>query len=121
MPIISTQPGWAEQDSNIWRNNTCTAIELLHKTGLYNPQYIASIGIAYQMHSLVMVDAQLNSIYNSIIWCDSRAVKVSDDAAKKIGVEHCLNTMLNSPGNFTTSKLAWIKNISLMCMQEFTK
>lgn len=109
MPIISTQPGWAEQDPNIWWNNTCTAIELLHKTGLYNPQDIASIGIAYQMHGLVMVDAQLKSIYNSIIWCDSRAVELGDDAAKKIGVEHCLNTMLNTPGNFTASKLAWIK------------
>ena len=76
MPIISPQPGWAEQDPNIWWENTCIAIERLHNTRLYNPQDIASIGIAYQMHGLVMVDDQLNSIYNSIIWCDSRAIEI---------------------------------------------
>lgn len=109
MPIISPQPGWAEQNPNIWWENTCIAIERLHNTGLYNPQDIASIGIAYQMHGLVMVDDKLNSIYNSIIWCDSRAIEIGDVAAKKIGVENCLSSMLNTPGNFTASKLAWIK------------
>lgn len=109
MPIMSPQPGWAEQNPDIWWENTCIAIEQLHNTKLYNPQEITSIGIAYQMHGLVMVDEQLNSIYNSIIWCDSRAVAIGDVAAKEISIENCLSSMLNTPGNFTASKLAWIK------------
>ena len=104
MPIISPQPGWAEQNPDTWWENTCIAIEQLHNTGLYNPQDIASIGIAYQMHGLVMVDAQLNSIYNSIIWCDSRAVEIGDVTAKEIGIENCLTSMLNTPGNLHPPK-----------------
>ena len=45
----------------------------------------------------------------SIIWCDSRAVTCGDRAFRNIGEKQCLSHLLNSPGNFTASKLAWIK------------
>jgi xylulokinase len=107
--IISTNPGWAEQNPDTWWEQVQLAILKLHAQRKYNPQDIAAIGIAYQMHGLVMVDKDQQVLRNSIIWCDSRAVEIGDEAFEAIGKEKCLLHLLNSPGNFTASKLAWVK------------
>lgn len=107
--IISLKPGWAEQSPELWWEHVQSAILKLHATALYNSKDIAAIGIAYQMHGLVMVDKNQNVLRNSIIWCDSRAVEIGNKAFKEIGAEKCLSHLLNSPGNFTASKLAWVK------------
>lgn len=85
------------------------AILKLHAQHIYNPRDIAAIGVAYQMHGLVMVDKEQKVLRNSIIWCDSRAVETGNKAFEEIGKEKCLLRLLNSPGNFTASKLAWVK------------
>jgi xylulokinase len=108
-PIISPHPGWAEQDPESWWEQVRQAIGKLHHSRAYDPKNIAAIGIAYQMHGLVMVDKENNRIRNSIIWCDSRAVETGDQAFNAIGKEKCLHQLLNSPGNFTASKLGWVK------------
>lgn len=107
--ILAPHPGWAEQSPDQWWENVKQAILRCHNTGLYNPADIASIGIAYQMHGLVLIDKDQHVLRNSIIWCDSRAVEIGDKAFKAIGEERCLSRLLNSPGNFTASKLAWVK------------
>ncbi|MEO6150338.1 MAG: FGGY family carbohydrate kinase, partial [Mucilaginibacter sp.] len=108
-PIISLHSGWAEQAPDMWWEQTRQALKRCHATGKYNPADIAAIGIAYQMHGLVLVDKDQNVLRNSIIWCDSRAVELGDNAFDTIGHDVCLSHMLNSPGNFTASKLAWVK------------
>ena len=85
------------------------AILKCHAAGKYDPLDIAAIGIAYQMHGLVLVDKEQHVLRNSIIWCDSRAVEIGNKAFHEIGEEKCLSHLLNSPGNFTASKLAWVK------------
>ena len=107
--IIATQAGWAEQSPDTWWEHVQLAILKLHARRKYDPQDIAAIGIAYQMHGLVMVDKEQRSLRNSIIWCDSRAVETGDKAFESIGRDKCLLHLLNSPGNFTASKLAWVK------------
>jgi xylulokinase len=107
--IISVKPGWAEQSPELWWEHVQLAIMKLHAQRKYNPQDIGAIGIAYQMHGLVMVDKEQKVLRNSIIWCDSRAVEIGDKAFEAIGKEKCLLHLLNSPGNFTASKLAWVK------------
>lgn len=107
--IISPQPGWAEQRPDQWWADTQQAILKCHALGKYNPADIGAIGIAYQMHGLVLVDQNQDVIRNSIIWCDSRAVETGNKAFEKIGAEKSLSHLLNSPGNFTASKLAWVK------------
>ena len=107
--ISSPQMGWAEQDPEIWWNCIQQAILRCNSTGKYNPNDIQAIGIAYQMHGLVMVDRDLRILRPSIIWCDSRAVEIGKKAFEAIGAERCLSHLLNSPGNFTASKLAWVK------------
>lgn len=108
-PILSAKPGWAEQSPSDWWYYVNQAILQLHAGKTYNPHDISAIGIAYQMHGLVAVDKQKQVLRNSIIWCDSRAVSIGDEAFHAIGKQKCLTHLLNSPGNFTASKLAWVK------------
>jgi len=108
-PILSLNANWAEQDPKIWWENVQEAILKLNTTKLYNPASISAIGIAYQMHGLVCLDKDDQPLRNSIIWCDSRAVEIGNAAFDSIGHDHCLTHLLNSPGNFTASKLAWVK------------
>lgn len=107
--ILSEQPGWAEQDPATWWNYTKLAIQKLNSLGLYNPKNIGAIGIAYQMHGLVVVDKDYQPLRNSIIWCDSRAVEIGNTAFSELSSTGFLDAHLNSPGNFTASKLAWVK------------
>jgi xylulokinase len=107
--ITSLQPGWAEQSPDMWWEQAQKAIALCNSTKKYNPLDISAIGIAYQMHGLVLVDKDQKLLRDSIIWCDSRAVELGQQAFDAIGHEQCLSHLLNSPGNFTASKLAWVK------------
>lgn len=107
--IISRQPGWAEQNPETWWEYVQQAILRAHGSGAYNPSDIGAIGIAYQMHGLVLVDRDQKVLRDSIIWCDSRAVPYGDAAYATIGEGRSLQRLLNSPGNFTAAKLAWVK------------
>lgn len=107
--IISQQSGWAEQSPEMWWQNVQQAILKAHAKRLYDPKDIAAIGISYQMHGLVLVDRDQQVLRNSIIWCDSRAVPYGQAAFEHIGEQQCLSCLLNSPGNFTAAKLAWVK------------
>jgi len=107
--IVSRHPGWAEQSPEVWWENVQQAIRKAHATGRYNPADIAAIGIAYQMHGLVLVDKDQRVLRDSIIWCDSRAVPYGEKAFAAIGEAKSLEHLLNSPGNFTAAKLAWVK------------
>lgn len=107
--ILSLQSGWAEQSPDLWWENVQKAILICNEQKKYNPIDISAIGIAYQMHGLVIVDESQNSLRNSIIWCDSRAVDIGEQALQSLGEEKALASLLNSPGNFTAAKLAWVK------------
>ncbi|HVU94984.1 MAG TPA: FGGY family carbohydrate kinase [Puia sp.] len=107
--IVVREPGWAEQSPEGWWQYVQEAIRRVNGSGAYDPQDIAAIGIAYQMHGLVLVDKDQRVLRDSIIWCDSRAVPYGDRAFAGIGEKRCLERLLNSPGNFTAAKLAWVK------------
>ena len=107
--IISMQKGWAEQSPEMWWHNVQQAILKAHSLKRYDPKNIGAIGIAYQMHGLVCVDKNQQVLRDSIIWCDSRAVDIGNRAFEVIGHKKCLQHLLNSPGNFTAAKLAWVK------------
>ena len=108
-PIIAVKPGWAEQEPSSWWENLKLATSDLMKTSAVDPYDIKAIGISYQMHGLVCVDKDMNPLRPSIIWCDSRAVPYGQKAFDELGHETCLSRLLNSPGNFTASKLKWVK------------
>ena len=107
--IIAVKQGWAEQEpANWWENLKLSTNAIMAESGV-KPEDIKAIGISYQMHGLVCVDKDQNVLRPAIIWCDSRAVPYGQKAFQTIGEEKCLSHLLNSPGNFTASKLAWIK------------
>lgn len=108
-PIKALKAGWAEQDPLMWWNNAKLALgKVMADSGAHGDDIMA-IGISYQMHGLVCVDKNQEVLRDSIIWCDSRAVPYGDRAFHDLGAERCLGNLLNSPGNFTASKLAWVK------------
>jgi xylulokinase len=111
MKINSPQSGWAEQHPDEWWRHVVSATGKIlkgNKIKVKTPEVIA-IGISYQMHGLVAVDKNLKVLRSSIIWCDSRAVEIGNKAFRDLGESYCLENYLNSPGNFTASKLRWVK------------
>jgi xylulokinase len=109
MAIAAPRPGWAEQDPAEWWTQAVAATRAaIARSGLPGAS-VASVGISYQMHGLVVVDRAQRVLRPAIIWCDGRAVAIGERAFSEIGRLSCLARLLNSPGNFTASKLRWVK------------
>lgn len=110
MEMLSRQSGWAEQQPELWWQNLAYATRELLSSSEVHASDVKAIGISYQMHGLVLVDKNQHVLRPSIIWCDSRAVNIGEKALEDLGEEKCLVNLLNSPGNFTASKLKWVKD-----------
>jgi xylulokinase len=110
MKINSPHPDWAEQQPDSWWLNVVSATKKILSKNDLGDYEILGIGISYQMHGLVLVDKNREVLRPSIIWCDSRAVEIGDKAFSDLGSDYCLVNFLNSPGNFTASKLKWVKD-----------
>ena len=110
LEITALKDGWAEQDPQVWWQHVKKATAKIKAQTDFDPSDIKAVGISYQMHGLVTVDKAHNVLRPAIIWCDSRAVEIGNKAAEQIGEEKCLKNLLNLPGNFTASKLKWVKD-----------
>lgn len=121
MPMQAPQPGWAEQDPETWWHELITAMRQLGKRFPFEKTDIIAIGISYQMHGLVCVDKDGSVLRPAIIWCDSRAVPYGAQAFGDLGADYCLNHYLNSPGNFTASKLKWVRENEPAIFQRIRK
>ncbi|MFW5688876.1 MAG: xylulokinase [Spirochaetota bacterium] len=110
LDMVAKQPGWAEQHPDLWWEHMCKAVAMLRKEHADAVDAVGAIGISYQMHGLVVIDKNGQVLRPSIIWCDSRAVPYGEKAMSDIGEEETLSRLLNSPGNFTAAKLAWVKH-----------
>ncbi|MDH4092061.1 MAG: FGGY family carbohydrate kinase [Cyclobacteriaceae bacterium] len=110
MSMLALHAGWAEQDPAVWWEHAIKSLQACIKNAGISGGDIAAIGISYQMHGLVCVDKSWNVLRPSIIWCDSRAVEIGRTAFQTLGQEYALQNLLNSPGNFTASKLKWVKD-----------
>ena len=109
MAMKAVHPGWAEQEPELWWEHARNAIHTSLRSAKITGNDIQAIGISYQMHGLVCVDKGHKVLRPSIIWCDSRAVSYGQAASENLGDDYCLGSLLNSPGNFTASKLKWVK------------
>ena len=108
-PITAVKAGWAEQDPQMWWDNAKLSLKKIMADANVKGEDIKAVGISYQMHGLVCVDKDKKVVRPAIIWCDSRAVPYGESALAGLGEKFCLEHMLNSPGNFTAAKLAWVK------------
>ncbi|MFH5834152.1 xylulokinase [Halalkalibaculum sp. DA384] len=109
LEMSAPEPGWAEQDPETWWSHVVKATRQIVSEADIDTNDIKAIGISYQMHGLVLVDGDQQPLRPSIIWCDGRAVDIGQKAFEELGEEYCLDHFLNSPGNFTASKLKWVK------------
>ena len=109
MQIISSQPNWAEQDPEIWWEHLCKGTHRILAENSIDSKQILAIGISYQMHGLVLIDSNNKLLRDAIIWCDSRAVDIGAKASDELGKVKYGKHLLNAPGNFTASKLKWVK------------
>ncbi|MGB5780485.1 MAG: FGGY family carbohydrate kinase [Eudoraea sp.] len=109
MNMLSVKKGWAEQDPDDWWTHLCNATKQILKETKVPPDEIKGVGISYQMHGLVLVDKHGIPLRKSIIWCDGRAVDIGRKAFDDLGHDTCAEKLLNSPANFTASKLKWVK------------
>jgi xylulokinase len=109
MEMISVESGWAEQHPQMWWEHTVKAVHKAIAENSIRAENIKALGISYQMHGLVAVDKNREVLRPSIIWCDSRAAEIGNKAFHDLGEEYCLKHFLNSPGNFTASKLKWVQ------------
>ena len=109
LPIRAERPGWAEQDPRVWWEHVVAATAEIGAQAGGRLDDVRAVGISYQMHGLVLVDRNLDVLRPAIIWCDSRAVEIGERAFAALGPDRCLGRLLNSPGNFTASKLRWVQ------------
>ena len=109
MEILAPRPGWAEQDPELWWQCACKTTRKILSQNNIRPDQILGVGIAYQMHGLVLISENGELLRNSIIWCDGRAVEIGNKAYKEFGEVKSMKQLLNSPGNFTASKLKWVR------------
>ncbi|MBO2011224.1 xylulokinase [Hymenobacter negativus] len=109
MEISVPQADWAEQRPERWWQECVNATAELKAAYGFDTDLVAGIGITYQMHGLVLVNKDGKVLRPAIIWCDSRAVDLGNQAFAELGEEYCLENFLNSPGNFTASKLKWVR------------
>ena len=109
MPIQAEKAHWAEQNPQMWWDHLCTGTQRILKENSLHSSQILAVGISYQMHGLVVLDKHKELLRDSIIWCDSRAVNIGEKAAEEIGEAKFGAHLFNAPGNFTASKLKWVK------------
>src|SRR5699024_2202708 len=109
LPINAPETGWAEQNPESWWKHVQGATRQLLQHTAVSAEQIAAIGISYQMHGLVLVDENQEVLRPAIIWCDGRAVEIGQQAYQELGESFCQQHLLNSPGNFTASKLRWVQ------------
>jgi xylulokinase len=110
LEISTPKPSWAEQDPEIWWKHATLATQKVFSSSSVKAESVLAIGISYQMHGLVLVGKDQNVLRPAIIWCDSRAVEIGENAYNQLGELYCMKRLLNSPGNFTASKLKWVKD-----------
>ena len=108
LKIIAERPGWAEQHPATWWENVKSATGQIKAKAQIDAGEVQALGISYQMHGLVAVNKKQEVLRPAIIWCDSRAVEIGRRAARDMGEQKCLQSLLNLPGNFTASKLKWV-------------
>jgi len=106
--ILSSKPGWAEQHPSLWWDNVKKVTTMLREKSGADLHDVCAIGISYQMHGLVIIDKNYQVLRPAIIWCDTRAANIGERAFNSLGEQTCFHRLLNSPGNFTASKLKWV-------------
>ncbi len=104
-------PRWTEQDPECWWDGTVTAIRsALSQAGVAGSA-VAAVGMAGQMHGLVLLDKAGSVLRPAILWNDQRTADACDEIRQAVGIERLIAVTGNDalPG-FTAPKLVWVRD-----------
>ena len=106
--VYYPQSGWSEQNPGDWWNAVISAVCELIKD--FDADKIKGIGVAGQMHGLVVLDKDDNVIRPAILWNDGRTQKETDYLNNVIGKQNLSDMTANIAfAGFTAPKLLWLK------------
>jgi sugar (pentulose or hexulose) kinase len=74
-PYVSTCPGWAEQDPEIYWSALCRACTRLHHAHGDLMARIAGVGVASQRNTMINVDRRGTCLRPAILWLDQRKAR----------------------------------------------
>ena len=108
-PLIFPCDGWSEQNPSDWVRGTLSALEEI--TEGIDRSRIKGIGVAGQMHGLVILDEFDEVIRPAILWNDGRTEKEVEYLNCVIGKDKLSEYTANIAfAGFTAPKLLWVKN-----------
>jgi xylulokinase len=103
-PLATPQPGWAEQDPELWWRATQRALAALEAGG------VAGIGLSGQMHGLVVLDDADRVLRPAILWNDQRTAAETAEIEESLGLERLVSLTGNRAlTGFTAPKLLWLR------------
>ncbi len=107
-PVFYPRSGWSEQNAEDWWDSITKAIpELLDG---FDGQAVKGIGVAGQMHGLVVIDENDNVIRPVILWNDGRTDKETRHLNEVIGKEKLFDYTGNIAfAGFTAPKIIWLR------------
>ena len=104
-PVSNPCRGWSEQNPQDWYN---AALEILSTLSAGREAEVKGVGIAGQMHGLVMLDEQDEVIRPAILWNDGRSAEETA-YLNSLGTLPALTGNIAFPG-FTAPKILWVRN-----------
>jgi xylulokinase len=109
-PLLTPQPGWAEQKPEDWWKSTVKAVRSLLASTRVAPKLIASVGISGQMHSSVFLDGDGKVIRPALLWNDGRTTDECREITALLGEER-LREWVQNPAleGFTLPKVLWLR------------
>ena len=100
--LSTPRPGWAEQDPEDWWRASDRAL-----AALPGPD---AIGLAGQMHGLVVLDARDRVLRPAILWNDQRTAAECAEIEERVGLERLIALTGNRAlTGFTAPKLLWLR------------
>ncbi|MBE6949795.1 MAG: xylulokinase [Ruminococcaceae bacterium] len=107
-PLEFPQPGWSQQDPADWWKAVQKGMPQLLKN--IDAAQVAGIGVAGQMHGLVVLDKDDNIIRPAILWNDGRTAKQVDYLNNEIGRDRLSALTANIAfAGFTAPKILWMR------------
>lgn len=113
-PLMTPQPGWAEQNPEEWWRGTIDSIRAVLSKSKVNAREIKGIGLSGQMHGSVFLDKAGKVIRPCILWCDGRTEKQCEYITQKVGKEKLHRYTSNRAlAGFTAPKVVWLQQKEL--------
>lgn len=107
-PLEFPAPGWSQQNPEDWKKAVLEGMPELIRG--FDGSQVAGIGVAGQMHGLVILDGEDRVIRPAILWNDGRTQEETDYLNEAVGKENLSRYTANIAfAGFTAPKLLWLR------------